>query len=508
MEKVLDEIYNECKRDLSSNIKHVFNTDRAQEVISNLSQFKESNDDKIKCFLSNSTNPKDAMHEQIGIKMMSAAFDELFVSIVDELKKQNRTQKARYTIVSYYIMVAELCFGILREENALFKSLHRIIDGCIDADRMDYVVRDSISSGVNWGRIPYKRLLESCKLFSKNIKNEKYYIIAYPRKMTDNIDDILTTRYKIFSRINYHHNSYKTATILQQIIKIIAFDYLRKNENSHELCAEISDLWNCLSNTLNSQDLNIIQWNDSTLLAHLYQTLNNLKTNDADYFELSEEQYSTVCHMLDEFILNKKYYYSIFKRQIDFKPILANIFDRLQPSLDKIIKHEKEKNLSSSNNETAYDDAKDSLNRLNPDKLLHTIETGDIDVLTKLFWGEETVPTIICNVLENFKENKKIGSYVFDKNTNYSKTGLPKGDDESKAVYLYSSKTMMKYDTTILEESLVKLQLNCLEYIASVELGELDEEILSEIRLEIENNLYEKTEEILYDLFPNYNDYK
>lgn len=329
MEKVLDEIYNECKRDLSSNIKHVFNTDRAQEVISNLSQFKESNDDKIKCFLSNSTNPKDAMHEQIGIKMMSAAFDELFVSIVDELKKQNRTQKARYTIVSYYIMVAELCFGILREENALFKSLHRIIDGCIDADRMDYVVRDSISSGVNWGRIPYKRLLESCKLFSKNIKNEKYYIIAYPRKMTDNIDDILTTRYKIFSRINYHHNSYKTATILQQIIKIIAFDYLRKNENSHELCAEISDLWNCLSNTLNSQDLNIIQWNDSTLLAHLYQTLNNLKTNDADYFELSEEQYSTVCHMLDEFILNKKYYYSIFKRQIDFKPILANIFDRL-----------------------------------------------------------------------------------------------------------------------------------------------------------------------------------
>mgnify|MGYP004464069759 CR=1 FL=1 len=508
MEKVLNEIYNECKQDLSSEQTHIFNAERAQEVISNLSQFKESNDDKIKCFLSNSTNPKDAIHEQIGLKMMSAAFDELFMTIVAGFKKQNETQKAKYTIVSYYIMVAELCFGILREENALFKSLHRIIDGCIDADRMDYVVRDSINSGVDWGRIPYKRLLESCKLFSKDITNEKYYIIAYPRKMADNIDDILTTRYKIFSRINYHHNSYKTATILQQIVKMIALDYLRKGENSHELCAEISDLWNCLSNTLNSQDLNIIQWNDSTLLTHLYQTLNNIKTNDADYFELSEEQYSTICHMLEEFILNKKYYYSIFKRQIDFKPILANIFARLQPSLDKIIKHEKEKNLFSSNCDTAYDDAKDSLNRLNLDKLLHTIETGDIDVLTKLFWGEETVPIIICNVLEDFKEKKKIGSYVFDKNTNYSKTGLPKGDDESKAVYLYSSKTMMKYDTTILEESLVKLQLNCLEYIASVELDELDEELIAEIKAEIEIELYEKTEEILNDLFPNYNDYK
>lgn len=246
------------------------------------------------------------------------------MAIVDGFKKQKENQKAKYTIVSYYIMVAELCFGILREENALFKSLHRIIDGCIDADRMDYVVRDSINSGVNWGCIPYKRLLESCKLFSKDIKNEKYYIIAYPRKMSDNIDDILTTRYKIFSRINYHHNSYKTATILQNIVQIIALDYLKKNENSHELCSEISNLWNCLSNTLNSQDLNIIQWNDSTLLSNLYQTLNNIKTNDADYFDLIEEKYRTICNMLEEFILNKKYFYSIFKRPIDFKPILSN----------------------------------------------------------------------------------------------------------------------------------------------------------------------------------------
>lgn len=150
----------------------------------------------------------------------------------------------------------------------------------------------------------------------------------------------------------------------------------------------------------------------------------------------------------------------------------------------------------------------DSLTRLNRDKLLRTVETGDIDVLTRLFWEEETVPIVICNVLDDFKAKKKIGSYIFDKNINFSKTGLPKGDDESKAVYLYSTKTMMKYDTTILEESLVKLQLNCLEYIASVELDELDEELIAEIKGEIEKELYEKTEKILNDLFPNYNDYK
>lgn len=508
MEKVLDEIYNECKQDLKNDTNHVFNPERAQEVISNLSQFKESNDDKIKCFLSNSTNPKDAIHEQIGIKMVSAAFDELFMAVVDDFEKQKETQKAQYTIVSYYIMVAELCFGILREENALFKSLHRIIDGCIDADRMDYVVRDSISSGVNWGCIPYKRLLESCKLFSKDIKNEKYYIIAYPRKMADNIDDILTTRYKIFSRINYHHNSYKTATILQQMVKIIAFDYLSKDENSNELCAEISDLWNCLSNTLNSQDLNIIQWNDSTLLAHLYQTLNNVKTNDAAYFKLSEERYNTICHMLEEFVLNKKFFYSIFKRQSDFKSILANVMNRLHTSLDNIINHEKEKNFSSFISDTVNDDAIDSLKRLDLDRLLRTADAGDIDVVIKLFWGEETVPTVICDVLDTFMEKRKIGSYVFDKNANYSKTGLPKGDDESKAVYLYSPKNIIKYDTTTLEEKLVKLQLNCLKYIASVELDKTDEELLAEIKMEIEIKLHEKTEEILKELFPNYNDYK
>lgn len=510
MENVLNEIYTECKLDLNKSTEYIFNPKRAQEVILNLSQFKESTDDEIKCYLSNSTNPKDAIHEQIGLKMMSAAFNELFSTIVDGFKSQNETQKAKYAIVSYYIMVAELSFGILREESAFFKSLHRIVDGCIDADRMDYVVRDSINSGVNWGRIPYKRLLESCKFISKDIKNEKYYIIAYPRKMSDNIDDILTTRYKIFSRINYHHNSYKTATILQKIVKIVAFDYLSKDENSHELCAEISDLWNCLANTLNSQDLNIIQWNDSTLLTHLCQTLNAVKTNTADYFKMSEDQYSTLCHMLEEFILNKKYYYSIFKRQIDFKPVLIHVIDKLRPSFDKIIRHEKRKNISNSIGDATYDDddARDSLIRLNLDKLLRTVETGDIDAISKLFLGEETVSSVICNVLDTFKVQKKIGSYIFDKNTNFSKTGLPKGDDESKAVYLYSAKDTIKYDTTILEESLVKLQLNCLEYIVSVELNELDESLIMQIKSEIEEELYKKTKEILNDLFPNYNNYE
>ena len=96
-------------------------------------------------------------------------------------------------VAIYYIAVAEFCFAILRNETPFFIALHRIIDGTIDADRMDYIVRDTRNSGVDWGTIPYKRLLESCKLEKRQYGDDYRYCVAFPKKMTEHIDDLLIT---------------------------------------------------------------------------------------------------------------------------------------------------------------------------------------------------------------------------------------------------------------------------------------------------------------------------
>ena len=118
-----------------------------------------------------------------------------------------------------------------------------------DADRMDYVVRDAKNCGLNWGKIPYKRLLNSAMLQMKeDAEGVKHFRVAYAEKNVDVLNDILLMRYKICTQINNHHKCVKTSTLLQNAVKIIARNYLKndKDDKQSEYDNNISGLWKCL----------------------------------------------------------------------------------------------------------------------------------------------------------------------------------------------------------------------------------------------------------------------
>lgn len=496
MEHTLGELYNQC-----NNNSNEYNPERAQELIKNLEPFKESANDNISCLLSLPIKSKTELHEQVGLKMLSGSFEDIFENILPNIARKRRIID-RSTLAIYHIAIAEFCFAILREQNSFFTSLHRIIDGCIDADRMDYIVRDSFNSGVNWGKIPYKRLIESCKLSERKHSNTTYYSIAFPQKMSDHIDDLLLTRYKIFSRINYHHRSYKTALILQKLVKSLAEDYLRKDNHSKPLCPGIADLWNCLSSTLNSRDLYIIQWNDSTLISHLYHTLAKIKCSDYTEYDITEEQFLKISNMLEEFLLNRKHFHSVFKRQSDFTPIFEDAFEKLSSLVDTVKSHEMQKSCEIPNSKDAKS-ANESIKRLSTDKLERIIKSGDADALERIFPSKCSLKEIIPNVLETYNKMGKIGMYLFDENTKRSKTGLPCKEDLSDAIYLYSSETgqVKKYNTSILEDQIVRLQSNCLQYIAYIELISSETKVIEEIRNSISEELYKSLETFMMENF-------
>ena len=480
MEYTLKDLYDCCVSDNGQ-----YNHKRASELIKNLKPFIEPTDD-ITCLIS-SSGSKTALHEQVGIRMLVGSFEDVLLSIL-ESNSRRKSNKDKYTIVLYYIVIAEFCFSILRESSNFFKSLHRIVDGCIDADRMDYIVRDSRNSGIDWGNIPYKRIIESSKLF--HIK-ESFFAVAYPKKMSEHIDDLLLIRYKIFSRINYHHRSYKTALILQRLVKCLAEDYLAKNKEQLSLCPEISDLWNCLSQTVNSHDLFIIQWNDSTLISHLYHTLAEIKSRDCNDYNIDSKKYSEINSMLEEFLLNRKHFYSVFKRQSDFSPIFEDVLTRLSSQLQRVNEYEQEK-LVKSNSQEIIEDAEDSIKRLDPSRLNGIIQLGDADALERIFPSDCSLKTIIPEVLKEYSSQGKIGDFVFDENIFRTKTGLPDQEDESDAIYLYEPDiiTPTKYNTSTLETQLVAQQQNCLQYIAYVELMTEDESVIEGIRSSIKNKLF------------------
>lgn len=496
MENTLNELYKKCNDPTND-----YNSERRNELLNNLKPFKDSGDDNISCLLSIPVESKPDLHEQVGLKMLSRALEDIFETELDLIcKKKNMKEKS--TMVTYYVAIAEFCFAILREQNSFFTSLHRIIDGCIDADRMDYIVRDSKNSGVDWGTIPYKRLIESCKLTERKNDGKRYYHVTYAQKMTEHIDDLLLTRYKIFSRINYHHRSYKTALILQKLVKYLAEDYLKKDNNDKALCPGISDLWNCLSSTLNSRDLYIIQWNDSTLISHLYHTLAELKGSDYDDYNLSEEEYENISNMLEEFLLNRKHFHSVFKRQADFTPIFESAFQRLSSLVDKVKEYEKEK-ISNSSFADISENADDSIKRLDTVRLEGIIKSGDADALERLFPSNCSLKTIIPDVLEDYRQEDKIGTYIFDENTRRTKTGLPNKEDFSDAIYLYESDSgkVKIYNTSILEDQLVRLQNNCLQYIAYIEVRGSNTKVIDEIREAISDKLYNALEASMKENF-------
>lgn len=499
MESVLDNLYTQCSSD-----DNEFNTERSEELLSRLAPFKRADSDRVSCLISNPLSVSADLHEQVGLKMLSGAFQNVFSNTINKISASDNIdidEKSTYGI--YYVAVAEFCFSILREQNPFFTSLHRIIDGCIDADRMDYIVRDSRNSGVDWGAIPYKRLLESCKMMESEHDSNSYYVIAFPRKMVEHIDDLMITRYKIFSRINFHHRSYKTALILQKIVKTLAEDYLRKSPSDTPLCPGIADLWNCLSSTLNSGDLYIIQWNDSTLISHLYQTLVDIKKHSCSEYSISREQYDNIYNMLEEFLLNRKHFYSVFKRQSDMTPIFATVFDKLTPLIEKAKLYERKKLEDSNHEDSSFADADDSLKRLNPYTIEGVIKSGDSGALERVFPSAHSLKSIIMNVLEQYKQNGKIGTYLFDENTKRTKTGLPHLTDLSDAIYLYESASNKPelYDTSILETQLVQLQTHCLQYIAYIEPKTDSSTVIADIRNEISNQLCNAIEESMKEMF-------
>ena len=498
MENVLNELYTKCNESSGE-----FNEERSNELINNLKPFKQAENDNILCLLSVPLKMSPELHEQVGLKMLSGAFEDVFHSELERLNKEKSSKYKKGAVAVYYIAIAEFCFAILREQAPFFISLHRIIDGCVDADRMDYIVRDSKNSGVDWGTIPYKRMLESCKMFEQKHQSNRYYSIAYPRKMTEHIDDLLITRYKIFSRINYHHRSYKTALILQELVKLLALDYLSKDDKQTALCPGISDLWNCLSSTMNSGDLYIIQWNDSTLISHLYQTLAEVKGRTHEDYDLSEEEYDIICNMLEEFLLNRKHFYSVFKRQSDFTPIFAQVFARLETQVAKVKVHEQEKLSSMAGDSKKTEEADESLKRLDPEKLDYIIKSGDADALSRIFPSETSLQMIILDVLDQYKLNGRISSYLFDENKKRSKTGLPSKEDYSDGIYLYESDdTDAKlYNVSILEDQLVRLQNYCLQYIAYIDTKDDSKTVIKNIRDDIANHLYEAIQRSLQELF-------
>lgn len=472
IEEVLNELYKKC---IDEN--NPYNKKKCKKLVENLENFcsieKENAYAPNMILCNDYCNEHSATHERIGLSLLQAVIDDVVPAKIESLVSDN-SKKAEEKIVLFlfYALSCEFAVAILTNKNHLFHSFHSIIDGIVDSDRLDYVMRDMHNAGVDWGRIPYKRIIKHSKFelldntdffvgeFEKNFYKEddtKAFVITFPKKVVTDIEDFIVARYKVFARINFHHRVKKTAVALQDCVRTIAEDYLKKPKDEDCINPNIVLLWNALSFAYGDKNLRIIQWNDSWLITVLSKTLVSIDDKRSN-------NYTRLRKDLEEILLNKKNYCSVEKHGDDNKrlfdsiiensKITMNMLDNQKEHEQKNIKKESTESMKNQNEDILKDSencAEDSLKRI--DIIKRAIMTSDLQLLDTIIpFYNEGLPQLIENVL---KKNDKIADYKVYINTQRDKMGLPgQKNDCFQNIYVQKSKGAVKYDCTLLKEKL------------------------------------------------------
>ncbi len=383
---------------------------------------------------------EEQLHEKIGFSLLQSAIDDLIPQLIERVSSLEEADKV--TCIIYYMVVVEFAMAIRAEINETFHSIHKIVDGIVDSDRLDYVMRDSHNSGVDWGKIPYKRIIKSAKLICID-KSKKQFAIAYSHKVTDDIIDLLLIRFKIFARINLHHSCVKTAKVLQLVVYELAKDYC---QNDNCINSDVSTLWQALSLEEGNRFLRMIQWNDSWLISMLHKSLVNLS---ADEERNRTCEYKYLFENLEEILLNKKRFYSLLKRGGDCKLLVSKAFDKAQITDEKLnlLEYiENKKYYSCFDKETMSTSILLGSPRDNSIKQIQRLreikKTGDFELLD--FFLSPKNCGEICKIFEkvfnDLKTKKKVADYEIVVNKARGNTSLPSHKTPLDEIYIYSGK--------------------------------------------------------------------
>lgn len=447
IEEVLIELYNMVDSDSS----YKWEQQKINELKKCLGPFLTKEQQKAFCckrLFSKSSLMEAQPHERIGLGLLSYAVNDVIPEKIIKMLHSKSSNITKLSHILYYITVVEFVFAILTEKDNFFKSFHKIVDGIIDSDRLDYIVRDSKNSGVDWGEIPYERIINSAKLLYLENNNsgeklsdeEKAFVIAYPQKISDDIEDLILVRYKIFARINFHHRCMKTSMALQAAVRDLAINYLT---NADDKCInpDISILWTALNTKMGNKRIRTIQWNDSWLISVLHKSLVTLYSQRKNQTALKEN--------LEEILLNKKKYYSLMKRGRDNCSFVENVLLKAgitREKVEKIKEDEYEKFYCNNKSAGVYDifsdpksEALDSIGRL-----CDIFENLDLESLCKLIPLDGDS---LKNIIElSLKNSKKSANHAVIINKGRTKTGLPKHEDVLDGIYLYNGNQYLIYD--------------------------------------------------------------
>lgn len=193
--------------------------------------------------------------------------------------------------------------------------LNQIVSGQLDADRMDYLLRDSYFTATSYGQFDLERILRTMRV-RKTAEGRKVIVVKYTG--IHSVEDYIMARYQMYWQVYYHPvaRSYEAVFIqlfnrLKDIFKgdkdyfedmKVLIPFLEKSEVSVDEYFKLDEnsLLYCCA---------LIQDKEDKIAADLAKRLQNRRL--FEYVDYNEENLAQIKNMLKENSLDEHYYLRI-----------------------------------------------------------------------------------------------------------------------------------------------------------------------------------------------------
>lgn len=193
--------------------------------------------------------------------------------------------------------------------------LNQIVSGQLDADRMDYLLRDSYFTATSYGQFDLERILRTMRVRKTN-EGRKVIVVKYTG--IHSVEDYIMARYQMYWQVYYHPvaRSYEAVFIqlfnrLKDIFKVdkdyfedmkVLIPFLEKSEVSVDEYFKLDEnsLLYCCA---------LIQDKEDKIAADLAKRLQNRRL--FEYVDYNEENLAQIKNMLKEKNFDERYYLKI-----------------------------------------------------------------------------------------------------------------------------------------------------------------------------------------------------
>jgi HD superfamily phosphohydrolase len=168
-------------------------------------------------------------HEQVGLELLEIIIHDL----------EETTSKDLYFFAKQVLPIARAIINKKDPHNPLVAGLTKIVSSDIDADRLDYVRRDTTSAGLTTNAYDIGRLVDAVKLKTSLLGTTKTIELVFTSDALSTIEAFFAVRFHLYRWMLWHHNVIRQNMVLILIVNLMTTSIGSLDEKSKSACSEV-----------------------------------------------------------------------------------------------------------------------------------------------------------------------------------------------------------------------------------------------------------------------------